>query len=162
MTVAPPMGDRIEAVGDRNDSGRERDSLALQATRIAGPIPALVVGGDSLAQIRVERGERSKNLGPALRVGSHGPPLLWCELGLVVKDVGESLVELTDIVEQRDALDAAAHALIEFRGFGQQERISRDATHVAPVTVSLASMALSRVSMVAAPNRSALVRIACS
>jgi hypothetical protein len=29
MTVAPPMRDRVEAVGDGNDSGRERYSLAF-------------------------------------------------------------------------------------------------------------------------------------
>jgi hypothetical protein len=29
VTVTPAMRDRIEAVGDRNDSGRERDSLAF-------------------------------------------------------------------------------------------------------------------------------------
>jgi hypothetical protein len=97
---------------------------------IPGSIPPLVVGGDSLAEIRVKRGEWSKNLCSSLRVSSHGPPFLRCELGLVVKDVRESFVELADIVEQRDPLDTALGSLIEPRGVAEYEGIRRDTPDV--------------------------------
>src|SRR6185369_12379969 len=61
---------------------------------------------------------------------SHSAPLLWRELRRVVKDVRESLVELADVVEQRDPLDAVERSLIEPGGIAKNERIARDPTHV--------------------------------
>jgi 23S rRNA (cytosine1962-C5)-methyltransferase len=52
------------------------------------------------------------------------------ELRRIVKDVGERLVELAYVVEQRHALDAAEGSLVEPGCIAEDERIGRDATHM--------------------------------
>jgi hypothetical protein len=89
-----------------------------------------VVSGDSLAKVRIKRAEWCENFGPTHRMCSDSPPLLGRELRLVVKDIRESLVELADIMEQCDPLDAVECSLIEPGGVAENERIARYPTHV--------------------------------
>ena len=50
-------GHRVECVGDGEDARRERDLLGLEAARVAGAVPLLVVRADHLARepIQVRR-----------------------------------------------------------------------------------------------------------
>jgi hypothetical protein len=41
--IPAAVGDRVECVGDRDDSRRERDRRAAKAARISRPVPPLVV-----------------------------------------------------------------------------------------------------------------------
>ena len=44
--VGPVVGDRVEGVDEPDDPGPDRDALAAQPVRVAGPVPALVVVAD--------------------------------------------------------------------------------------------------------------------
>ena len=77
-----------------------------------------------------ERRQRSQDLGAALRVRHHGAALLGGELRLLVEDVGERPVELADVVEERDSLDAAQSALVQTGGFAEYQCVGRDAADV--------------------------------
>jgi hypothetical protein len=46
----------------------------------------------------------------------HGSPLFGCQLGWIVKDVGERFVELPDVVEETDAFDAMQSTVVEAGG----------------------------------------------
>ena len=59
-----------------------------------------------------------------------GAPLRGGERVLVVDDVEERLVDLADVVEERDALDALALVLGEVGRVGEDERVGGDAAHV--------------------------------
>lgn len=89
-----------------------------------------MVSGDSLAKVRIKGAERCENFGSTYGMCSHSPPLFGRELRRVVKDVRESLVELADVVEQCDPLDAVEGSLIEPGGVAENERKARDPTHV--------------------------------
>lgn len=54
VTVATPVGDGVEAVGDGDDARLNRDAPGFEAAWIAAAIPSLVVRGDSLCQVRIE------------------------------------------------------------------------------------------------------------
>lgn len=124
------MRNRVEAVGNGNDTGREGDSLALESTRVARSFPPLVVRGYSLAEIGIERTQRSEDLSPALRVRHHGAPLFGCELGWIVEDVRERLVQLPDVVKEGNPFDAMQSTLVEAGGFPEGQRVSCDASYV--------------------------------
>ncbi|HMH25754.1 MAG TPA: hypothetical protein VK542_04110 [Gemmatimonadaceae bacterium] len=76
MTITPTVRDGVEAVGDGDDPGRQRDPLPLQATRIARTIPALVMRGNTFSQVGVKRAERGENFRAPLRVCPDRAPFL--------------------------------------------------------------------------------------
>lgn len=110
--VAPPMGDGVERVRDRDDAGGERNPFSLQLPGITGAVPSLVMRCDSLPQVGVEGDDRAQHLGTALRMRPDSSPLLRGKLGVFVKNVGERFVQLPDVVEERDPLDTAPGVLI--------------------------------------------------
>jgi len=95
-------------------------------------------------------------------VGHYGATLLRRELGWVVENIREGAVELANIVKKCDALDAVTRGLVDVGGFTEDDRVGRNTTHVSTGLGIVAPMALSSVSKVAAPNRSALMRMLCS
>jgi len=107
VAVATSVSDRVEAVGDRDDPRRQRNSLPLQSSRISCAVPSLVVCRDPLPEIRIESLQRCEDLGAALSVRHHGAALLRSELGRLVENIGQRPVKLADVVEERDTLDAA-------------------------------------------------------
>src|SRR5688572_14525818 len=121
MTVPAPVDDCIEAVGDCDNPRLERDFFPLQAERISGSIPALVVRGDAFPQLRIKSDERLEDLRAALGMGHHRQLVFGAQLPDVVADVRQGLVELADVVEERDALDAAEHPVVEIGGLGEDE-----------------------------------------
>ena len=130
VTVAAAMRDRVEAVGNRDDARRERNSLPFKSARITAPVPAFVVRLDALAQVRVKGVERRQHLGSASGMSANRAPFLRCELRLVVEDVRQSLVQLPNIVEQSDSLDTVEHSRIEISGFPEHESVRGDAADV--------------------------------
>jgi hypothetical protein len=66
-----------------------------------------VVGGHSFREVGKESLQWSEDLGPALRVRHHGATLLRGELRVLVEDIGQRSVELANVVEKGNALDAA-------------------------------------------------------
>src|SRR2546428_255435 len=89
-------GERVEDVGDRDDSRRERDLLALLAVGIAPPIPALVM----LARDRPRRLEEPRLAEHLLAIDAvllDDAELLIREVMLALKDVVRR-VDLADVV----------------------------------------------------------------
>jgi hypothetical protein len=127
FAVSTAVGDRVEGVGDGDDSCGEWDASSLETARVACAIPSLVMGEHTFGEIRIESVERGKHLGSACRMGVDGPSLGCGELSLVVDDVEQRLVDLSDVVEERDAFDALAFVLGEVGGLTQDEGIRRDA-----------------------------------
>ena len=107
MAVAAAVGDRVEGIGDRDDARHQRNSLPLESSRISCAVPSFVVRGHSLGEVRKKSLERSKYLGATLGVCHHGAALLRRQLRGFVENVGERSVELPDVVEECDTLDAA-------------------------------------------------------
>ena len=130
LAVAPTKGDGVERIGDRDDPRGEGDARAAQLRRITASIPALVVREDSSGQIGIEAGKRSQHFRTACRVGANRAALLGAEGALLMDEIEERLVDLSYVVEERDALDDALGMLVEVGGIGEDERVSRDAPYV--------------------------------
>lgn len=130
VAVAAAMRDRVEGVGDGHDACGHRDSRAAEAPWIASAVPALVVGQDAVGKLGVEGAEWREDRGATLRVGGDGAAVLGGELRLVVDDVEECLVDLSDVVEEGDAFDRATFVIGEAGRVGDDERVGRHATNV--------------------------------
>jgi hypothetical protein len=130
VTITPTVRDSVEAVGDGDHAGHERDPLSLQPAWIPGTIPTLVVRGDTLSQVRIKRAERREYIRTPLRMCPDRSPFLGRELRLLVKDVGQGSVKLADIMEERDSLDATQSALVEVSCLAEYESVYRDPANV--------------------------------
>ena len=89
-----------------------------------------MVRRDALRKLRIERRQRRHHLSAALRVRHYGAPLLGGEIGWIVEDVRKRLVQLSNVVEQRNPLDAVLGVVIETGSLAQDEGIGRDAADV--------------------------------
>jgi hypothetical protein len=127
VTVATPMSDRVEGIGDTHNSRCQRYPLAFQAAGVAVTVPPLVVRRDTLPEVGIKGIQGRENLGATLRMRSNRASLFRSELGFVVKDVSECFVQLADVVEQRDSLDAVEHPVVELRSAPKYERVLRNA-----------------------------------
>jgi len=76
-----------------------------------------VVRGDTLSQVGVKRAERREHIRAPLRMCPDRSPFLGRELRLLVKDVGQRSVQLANIMEERNTLDATQCALVEVGSF---------------------------------------------
>jgi len=130
VTITATVRDSIEAVGDGYHASHERDPLSLQPAWIPGAIPTLVVRGDTLSQVGVKRAERREHIRTPLRVCPDRSPFFGRELRLLVKDVGQRSVQLANIVEERDTLDATQCALVEVSGLAEYQSVYRDPANV--------------------------------
>jgi hypothetical protein len=134
LTAAIPsvVRQRIERVGDRHDARGEWNALATQVTRVAAPVPPLVVGQDSIWQLGIERGERRQHVRAAARVRGDLASLCRGEARRIVDDVEQRLVDLADVVKQRHALYRAALTLGQAGRVGDDQSIRRNPTDVLP------------------------------
>ena len=128
--VAPSMGDRVVRVGDAHDPGLDRNRVATEPRGIPGSVPALVMTEHTGAEIRIKARHRLEDLGAALRMGGDQLPFRGRELMIVVNDVIDRRVDLANVVEKRDALDASATRFVEFGGTREDQRVSRNAPDV--------------------------------
>ena len=88
VLVGPRREQRVEHVADRADPRGQRDLVALQALRVAGAVPSLVVAERDLLGHLHERGLRAgQDAGPDRRVGLHLRPLGRVELGWLQQDL---------------------------------------------------------------------------
>ena len=130
-TVAPTVGDRIEGVGNRDDTRLNGNVLGDEPTRIAGSIPAFVMRQHAFGQVRVKEGQGMQDVGATLWVGHDEAALLRSHLAaVIVHDVEERFVDFTDVVKERNALDAANRRLIEVGRTSERHTVGGDATHV--------------------------------
>jgi len=130
VPVAPAVRDRVEGVGDRDDARGERDPPSAHPTRVPSTVPPLVVREYAVGELGVEAAQWGEDVGAAARVGGDGPAGFRGELGLVVNDVEERLVDLSDVVEECHALDIPALAFFEARGVGDDQSVRGDAADV--------------------------------
>ena len=122
------VGDDVEGVDDRNDSGGEGNRFATKSARVATAVPPLVMGENADRELGIEWRERREDRGAAARMGRDRPSLGRGEPAVVVNDVEERFVDLADVVEERDALDAAKDVVPETSGIAEDQRIARDLT----------------------------------
>ena len=130
FAISTAMRDGIEGVGERDDPRRQRYALAAQPPRISGAVPALVMRDHTFRELGIERGERSEYLGAALGMRGDCLTLGGREIGVLVNDVEQRLVDLADVVKERDALDVLFLVIIEMRGVGEDEGVGGDTTNV--------------------------------
>jgi hypothetical protein len=97
-SVGAVVGDGIEGVDEPDDPGADRDVLAAQVARVAGPIPMLVVVADD----RPEGGEGAERGADALSDLGMAPdefPLVVIERTALRQDrIGDA--DLADVMEQ--------------------------------------------------------------
>ena len=130
VTIPAAVGDGIEGIGDGDDASVERNAASLETAGIAGAVPSLVVREDAFRQIGIEAAEGREHFGATLWVRGNGLALVRGELVRVVDDVEQRFVDLPDIVEECDTLDAAPHVLLEAGRVGEHERVRGDAADV--------------------------------
>src|SRR6266542_28594 len=106
VVIATRVRYRVERVGDRHNASRERNTLSPKSSRVPLAIASLVVRENSLTQIRIEYSEWSQNVCAPSWMRVNSAPLLGSELCCLVKDVGDGLVDRSDIMEERDPLNA--------------------------------------------------------
>lgn len=129
--VPATMRDGVERVGDGDDARLDGNVFGNELARVPRSIPALVVREHTVGQVGIEEGQRLEDLGASLRVRRDQTALLRRHLGVViVHDIEERFVNLPNIVEERDALDAPDGGLIEPRGTRECHAIDSDASHV--------------------------------
>ena len=128
--VAAVVGDGVEGVGDRDDAGRHRDASSLELAGIAGAVPPLVVREHAGGELRVEAVQGCEHVGTTLGVREDRSALGGGELAVVVDDVEERLVDLADVVKERDTLDDALVAVAQSGGVGEDEGVVGDAADV--------------------------------
>jgi hypothetical protein len=129
-TVSSGVGDRVVRVGDAHDPGLDRNRFSAEPGGIAGAVPALVMTEHAGAEIRIEARHRLEHLGATLRMGGDQLPFRGRELMIVVNHVIDRRVDLADVVEERDALDASATRFIEVGGTSEDQRVGRYAPDV--------------------------------
>ncbi len=100
LLVAAIRPQRIEHIGQRNDTPLQRDIRPFQATWIAAAIPLFMViaryGGADLEQCQVAAGEHVLS---QLGMGFHYFPLFRSELARLVQDgIGDA--DLADVVQR--------------------------------------------------------------
>ena len=74
--------------------------------------------------------ERLEYIRAAAWMSPYRTPLGRSELGVVVKDVSESLMDLSDVMKQRNALDASPRGFVEVRCLGEYQSVVGDAPNV--------------------------------
>ena len=142
IAVATIVRDRVEGIGEHNDARRQWNVLSPEASRIAGSVPALVMGQDSFGEVGVEWGERGEHVRAAPRMGDDGAALRGGEVRRLVDDVEERLVNLADVVKERDALDDLRLVLIELQRVGYDECVGGN---TAGVRASLRVVGINRI-----------------
>ena len=122
--VRPRRRERVPDVDDRDDARAERDRLAGEALRVAGPVPALVVvahAGERVGREAVDaRDDAVADVGVAL----HLAPLVRREAAGLQQDLVAD-ADLADVVEQRaepDRLDLLAPRARGARPSASRER----------------------------------------
>ena len=128
--VPARMSHSIERIGDRNHPCGDRNAPTFEMPRITGAIPSLVMREHAFGKIGIERAKRLEHIGPSARVRHHGAPLRRRETALFVKDVVDRLVNFSDVVKERDTLDAVPSSLVELSCVGEYQRVVRDSSNM--------------------------------
>ena len=130
VTVLPPVSDGVEGVGDGDDACGERDTATLEPTRISRAIPTLVMRENTLLHVGIEAGQGLQHVGAATWVSGDGTAFGGSEALHVVDDVEQRFMDLADVVEERNASDAAFGVPGESRCVGEDERVLGDSADV--------------------------------
>ena len=96
--------DRVDRVGDREDSGADGDLLAREPIRVTVPVPALVVRPDDLDPRLLQERDTTDHLRAEQGVRLHHTPLGLVQGARLQEDlVGNA--DLADVVEQKAVLE---------------------------------------------------------
>jgi len=128
MAVRARFGDSIEGVDNRDNAGFDRDRAPAQSAWISFSVPSLMMRENSVRQLRKECAERTQHVGPTPWVHHDGAPLFRRQFLRLLHDVGYRLVDFSNVVEQRNPLNAVQSAFVEIRCAPKRQRILRDAT----------------------------------
>ena len=120
--------ERVEVVDDREDTGAQRDLVALEALRITLAVPALVVAEDQRSH-RVRKRHRADDLGAHLRVHADLLELFLRQRSGFRQDVLRH-GELADVVQQGGGLDTLDLGLGHPESLGDTRRIDLHAANV--------------------------------
>ena len=116
----------VEGIGQCHDARGQGDLLTTRPVGIAASIPSLVMTQHTLREVWVERLQRSQYLGTAPGMRDDSAPFRGCQICVLVNDVEEGLVDLTDVVKERDSLDDLPFVFVEVSGIGEDQRVSGD------------------------------------
>jgi hypothetical protein len=130
IAITSTVGDGVKGVGEGNDARGEWNLRAAKAAWISRSIPPFVVREDAVGEIGVEWRQRGEHLGATCGMGGDLTSLGVGEFRALVDDVEQCFVNLADIVEESDALDAAALVIVQLGGVGEDERVCGDTADV--------------------------------
>ena len=94
------------------------------------PVPALVVRQNSCRKLRIESAERPQHLRPFCGVLLDRAAFIRRQDLRFSHNVRDRAVDLSNIVKQRDPLDASLASLIEIGGSGKSQGVFGNAPHV--------------------------------
>ena len=129
-SIASIVRDGVEGVGEGHDASREWYGMAAEAIGISGAVPSFVVTEHAFLQLGVEGRQRSENGGAASGMRRDGASLGGREMGVFVDDVEQRLVNLADVMKERDAFHDPSFVLVELRGVREDEGVCGDASDV--------------------------------
>ncbi len=130
--IVAAIRDDIEGVGDRDEARIERDASPPQTAWVAASVPSLVVGDDALSELRVEGREWREHFRAAQGMRQDGASLARGQLLGIVDDVEERLVNLSDVVKERDPLERAQLAVPQAGGVAKDQRVAGDSPDMLP------------------------------
>jgi hypothetical protein len=130
MSVVAPVGDDVEGIGDRDDSGGKGNAPAAQPPGVSAPVPPLVMRHDAASELGIEWLEWREHVGAAQRVSRDRAAFGRRQLRAVVEHIEERLVDLADIVKKGDALERAQLVGPETGGVAEDEGEASDASNV--------------------------------
>lgn len=128
--VVSAVRDHVEGVGDRRDSREERNPPAGKSPRVSGAVPSLVMRKHAARELGIERRKRCEDVGATPGMGEDCAPLVRAEACPIMDGVDQGLVDLADVMEERDSLDGPHGVRVEVRGIAEDQRVARDSSQV--------------------------------
>lgn len=128
--IPPGVGDRIVRIGDADNACVQGNLDAPEAAGISGAIPAFVVTEDAFPEVGVESGHGLEHFGAPLGMRGDQLPFARRESMVIVYHIIDRGMDLSDVVKECEALDAAALAVVEVRRARENQRVGSNAADV--------------------------------
>ncbi len=130
LTIRATVRHHVEGIGETHDPRQQRDPPALEPPGITLPIPPFVVGHHPVRQFRIERRERRQDIASPTRVRGDGATLLGGESAVIVSNIKQRCVDLSDVVKECDPLECPLLMGVQTDGVTEDEGIPGHAPHM--------------------------------
>jgi hypothetical protein len=130
LAISATMCDGVECVGECHEARGQRDLSAAESSWVSCTIPSLMMREHTFGQLRVEWRQWRQNLCPAFGVSRDCSALRWRQILVLVDDVKQRLVNLSDVVKESDSFDIPLFMILQVRGVGEDDGVGGNAAHM--------------------------------